>query len=111
MRYLLLAPLAAALAACSPTTDITHTSSEAFAGRAPYEIVRQEASGDSLRVRVKVGSMRAARTIAEDVVVQKRAPFARVDVEVVLANATSGAAPAAVLRWSETNGFSYSENR
>ncbi|MGE5360896.1 MAG: hypothetical protein ACM3NQ_17910 [Bacteroidales bacterium] len=111
MRHLLLLPLLASVAACSPTTDVTHTSSEVFAGRATYEIVRQETSGRALRVRLKVASMRAARTIAEDVVVQKRAPYGRVDVEVVPDSARPDAPPAAVLHWSETNGFSYSENR
>ncbi len=111
MRYLLVAPLFAALAACSPTTDITHTSSEVFAGRTPYEVVRQDMSDGALRLRVKVASLRAARTVAEDVVVQKRGPFARVDVEIVPASASADATPAAVLRWSQANGFVYSENR
>ncbi len=106
------APLALLLAfACSPTTDITRTSSEVFAGRTAYRILRTDAQDGLLRVRVRVDSLDAARTVAEDLVVRKRAGFDRVEVDVVGPGASDYGRPAGVLRWSTKNGFAYSGNR
>lgn len=112
MRYLLLfIPLVLGLAACSPDTDISQTSSEVFAGRTSYEVVRQKATGNWLQLRVKVHSMWAARTVAHDLIVKKRAPFDRVEVAILRASDAADASPAAVMRWSTKNGFVYTENR
>ncbi len=111
MRFGCLAALLLALAACSPTTDITRTSTEPTAGRTPYEVVRTEAAGDLLRVQMKVWSPGAAETVAEDVAMKKRAGYDRVHVDVYGWNDPLRGSPLAVLRWSTRNGFSYTRTR
>lgn len=111
MRNLALYVLLLAVAACSPTTDITRSSTELSARRTGASILESEAAGNLLRVRVKVNSLAAARTTAEDLVILKRAGFDRVHVEVLGPGSKADAAPAAVLRWSTRNGFEYEERQ
>ncbi len=108
MRSLFLAVVLAAIAGCSPTTDISRTSTELAAARAPYEVVSTQANGTELHVQMKVNSLAAARTVAEDVVIKKRGPFERVDVDVFGPNDKINASPSGVLRWTASGGFNYS---
>jgi hypothetical protein len=108
MRYALLTSLLMALCACSPTTDITRTSTETFAGRAGYQVLNASEEGNLLRLKVKVDSRAAARTVAEDLAVKKRIRgFDRIEVDVVGPNNS----PAGTLKWSTKNGFSYAQRR
>ncbi len=106
MRYAVLIGLLVVFSGCSPTTDITRTSTENVAGRSGYEVLRADAQGNSLRLKVKVNSRSAAHMIAEDLAVKKRIRgFDRIQVDVVGPdNAAAGA-----LTWSPERGFNYSE--
>jgi hypothetical protein len=111
MRSLCFAAVLVALAACSPTTDITRTSTERTAGRTGYDAAGSQVNGDLLRVELKVDSLGAAQTVAEDVVIKKRGPFERVEVEVFGPDDQVKRTPSGVLRWSAAGGFSYKKNR
>ncbi len=109
MRFMLLMAALAVFAACSPTTDVTRTSTEQVAGRRWYEVVETRPAGDFLRVTLKMSSLAAARTVAEDVVVRMRAPYNRIEVDVFVLDDRTQGSPAAVLKWSTRGGFSFSE--
>ncbi len=109
MRYVFLMAVLAAIAGCSPTTDITRTSTERTAGRTPYDVVDVRPADNGVHVKMKVASMSAAHTVAEDVVVKMRARYDRVDVDVFGPHDSVQGTPAAVLRWSTTNGFTWTE--
>ncbi len=111
MRMAFLAAVLAAIAACSPTTDITRTSTEMTAERTPYEVVGSQATDGSLRVQMKVYAQSAAERVAEDVVMKKRAGFDRIHVDIFGWNDPLHGSPFAVLRWSTKNGFSFTKTR
>ncbi len=112
MRHLCLpALLLLALAACSPTTDITRASTEPTAERTPYRVIRTQPNDGTLRLRVKVYSPSVARTVAEDLAIRKWHAYDRIEVDLLRWDDAQQASPFAVLRWSTKNGFSYSENR
>ncbi len=111
MRFVCLLALLLALPACSPTTDITRTSTEPTAGRTPYEVIQVSPAGDLLHVKMRVWSPGAAQTVAEDVVMKKRTGYDRVDVEIYGWTDQWRGSPFAALRWSTTRGFSFAKTR
>ncbi len=109
MRHLFLTVVLAAVTGCSPTTDVTRTSTEMVAGRQPYQVVERQPSGDSLRIKIRVESWGAAHTVAEDIAVRTRAPYDRVEVDVPgPGRRGESGSRSAVLKWSTTGGFSWS---
>ncbi len=103
MRSLLVLPVLVMLAACSPTTDVSRTSTEIFARRSGYRIVSANVVGDSVDVRARLESRAFARTIAEDIVVHKRIRYDRVDVQLVAPDGSQ----AGFAHWTTKDGFTF----